>query len=475
VTARRSLIILMVLAAGCAVDQEKEVARYRRIVDISTTQPIAAPVAGAPLTLRDALLLANQQNERLSIEGENYLQALIDRRRAAAAFLPTISLAPTYTFRDRSGGGADNPNTGAAGSAARTEIFDAPVSGEMNLFNGFGDVARYRASGATIEQRRALLLDLQEQLLLDVADVYYQVLRSEESVRVLENSLTVQDARLRDVRGRRDAGTVRPLDVAQVEAQASSTRVSLLAARNDVRTGRALLEFLTAAPVGDAPLVDEYAVPDQIPAADELHTTALQRRRDLQAAEAATRAARQDVEAAVSQYYPSVTLDANVFLYRESSPTDRDWDAILRANLPIFSAGLIEADVREAWSLFRQAMLETSETRRQVARDVEVAHGDLAFSGQRLAELRTQLAAAQQAFEQAARSNEVGLATNLERLIAQDQLLTSQLEFVSEEFTQKLSSLALLRATGSLRERLESLPQSAGPTTRPTTQMSSAR
>jgi outer membrane protein TolC len=47
-------------------------------------------------------------------------------------------------------------------------------------------------------------------LLLDVAQVYYQVLRSEESVRVLENSLEVQEARLRDVLGRQQAGVAYP-------------------------------------------------------------------------------------------------------------------------------------------------------------------------------------------------------------------------------------------------------------------------
>jgi len=49
----------------------------------------------------------------------------------------------------------------------------------------------------------------------------------------------------------------------------------------------------------------------------------------------------------------------------------------------------------------------------------------------------------------------IGLATNLERLIAQDQLLTAQLQYVSEQFTRKVSYLNLLRATGSLRTALE--------------------
>jgi outer membrane protein TolC len=458
------LAFTFVVVAGCAVDQQKEVATYRKVVDIPTTMPATEFTSGQPLTLRRALLLANAANERLSIEGETYLQSIIDRRRAAAAFLPTVNLAPTYTFRDTGSGGNDNSNTS---STARKEIFDVPVEGTINVFNGFSDVARLKSAKLTIAQRRALLLDFQEQLLLDVARVYYQVLRAEESVRVLENSLAVQEARLRDVRGRQAAGVVRPLDVAQVEAQASQTRVSLIGARNDVVAGRATLAFITNAPVAESPLVEEFEAPPIIATRDELLATAHERRRDLQAAAAATKAARQDVEVAWGQYYPSVALDVNVFLYRESSPTNRDWESLIRTNFPLFSAGLIHADVRTAWSLFRQASLGESLTRRQVSQDVEVAQEDLLASARRLDESRTQLTAAEQAFNQADQSNKIGLATNLERLIAQDQLLTAQLQYVSEQFARKVSYLNLLRATGSLRAALE---QFANATTQPTTQ-----
>ena len=468
-----SLLVVAYLAGGCAVDQRNEVATYRKVIDIPTTVPAADFTAGQPLTVARAMLLANASNEQLSIEGENYLQSLIERRRAAAAFLPTVSLAPRYTIRDRTSGGGDgdNDNNGGGGTSRR-ETFDVPVTGTVNVFNGFSDLARLRSRRLTIAQRRAALLDLQEQLLLDVARVYYQVLRSEESVRVLENSLQVQDARLRDVRGRQEAGVLRPLDVAQIEAQASQTRVSLIAARNDVVNGRATLAFITNAAVSDSPLTEAFDVPAATATRDELHTEGAERRRDLQAAVAATRAARQEVEVAWGQYYPSVSLDLNVFAYRESSPTDRDWDAAIRANLPLFSAGLIHADVRTAWSAFRQAALTESLTRRQVLQDVDIAHEDFLSSGRRLDESRTQLAAAEQAFIQADRSNAIGLATNLERLIAQDQLLTAQLQFVSEQFARKVSYLNLLRATGSLRAALEGM-SATGPATEPSTQPAS--
>jgi len=187
----------------------------------------------------------------------------------------------------------------------------------------------------------------------------------------------------------------------------------------------------------------------------ELRQRGLRDRRDLHAAAAAIEAAQQNVRVAMSQYYPSVSLDLNVFLYRESLPDARRWDAILRANLPIFSAGLIEADVREAWSQLRQAALLESLTRREIMQQIELAAHDLDAARRRSEELSTQLSAAEAAFAQAEQSYNVGLATNLERVIAQEALLAAQLEVVSAEYDQKVFHLELLRAIGALREELE--------------------
>jgi outer membrane protein len=448
-----AILSLCALLSGCRVDQAKEVATYRTILDQNpTTQPF---VEGEPLTLERALELANQHNERLGLAGEDYVQALIDKKRAVAAFLPTISLEPTHFRQDPGGQTADNdsdsPNRGSTFRKTRTDV---PVTGSMNLFRGFGDVAGFRAAARTAEQRRALLLDAQATLLLDVAEVYFAILRAEASVEVLKNSLAVQDERLRDTRGRFKAGVARPLDVAQTEAQAAGTRVSLLAAQNDVENGRSVLSFLVGVPAGLSALIDDARPPMEVAELEELQRIAEERRQDLAAARSAIDAAGQNVRAAISQYYPSITIDLNYFLSRESTPEESKWNALLRANLPIFSAGLIEADVREAWSFLRQAKLGESLIRRQIVQEVEIARQTLLLSRRRLAELQLQLEAAAEALRQAEASYKAGLVTNLERLTAQDALLNTQLQIAGERFDQKLFYLSLLRATGELSTRL---------------------
>lgn len=463
-----SLLALSLAVGGCHLDQKKEVARYRAILDADAPQIDFTP--GEPLALEQALALANQHNEQLALRGEDYLQALIAKDRAFAAFLPTISLAPTYFQQDEVN--ANEQNSGAGGSVVSSinHRLDVPITGRINVFNGFSDVATYRSAGRTIEQRRAQLLDAQAIILLDVARTYYQILRSERSVEVLKGSLNLQEERVRDFQARRRAGVVRPLDVAQTEAQASATRVSLIDARNDVVNGRTTLAFLVGAPVASSPLIDQANVISDMPNMAVLQHEAIQRRQDLAAARAGVAAAKYDVETAIGRYFPSISFNVNYFLSRESLPSQSRWNEILSANLPIFSAGILEADLRLAWSLLRQAKLAESLTERQVLQDVLIAYENVSASRDRLRELQVQVKAGEEALLQAEQSYRAGLGTNLERLVAQDRLLSAQLQLTSERYDQKIFYLGLLRAVGALSIRL---PGEPAPTTQPSTTLPS--
>ncbi len=138
------------------------------------------------------------------------------------------------------------------------------------------------AGRATIDQRRDELLDLQTSILLDVARVYYEVLRSEQSS-ACSSSLKVQEERLRDTTGRQQAGMARPLDVAS-QAQVSATRVQLLQPQTDVKNGRSTLAFLIDAPIYTVQLPDGFDPVTDLPAMQEILRNALAAQRDLAAA-----------------------------------------------------------------------------------------------------------------------------------------------------------------------------------------------
>lgn len=428
-----AVVFIGACMGACAVDQAAEVSAYRRVTDYA---PAPVRASDAPLSLVEAIASTNAYNERLAIEGENYLQALIERRRRAANLMPTLDASAALGFRQ------DPPNR------PHSLAFDAGLGAQYTFFTGLSDLRDIDAARANIRSREWLLLDLRESLMLETARAYYEVLTAERLVGVLESSAAVQAERLRDIRGRQQVGFARPLDVAQIESQASQTQVSLLNARNDVARARAALTLLTGTEAGVCRLTDEFALPAQGEAAEVLLNSAYASRADLLAARSAADAAREEVDGRIGQYYPSIGLNLDYFLVRDTVPSSLS--AVLSVNVPVFSAGRIDADVREAWSIFRQRVYDYSLIKRSVRRDVETAHADLAASRLRLAELEAQVRVAAEALRQAEASYGAGLGTNLERIQAQDQLLSAQLGQANEEYALKIASIALMRARGGL-------------------------
>jgi outer membrane protein len=443
---------LLALAA-CRGDGEKDAQEFRKILD-ATVPPAEDPAADEPLTLARAMAVANQKDERLGSTGEEYVQSLLQKNRIVANFLPTISFQPTYIIGDRPPGATTGVNESLNGIFVKRggtlQQFEAPVVGSMNLFNGGGDVASLKSIESTIVARRELLLDLQATVMLNVAQAFYAVLRAERSVQVLTHSLEVEEARLADVSARQSQGLATALAVAQTRAQVDSTRADLVTARADVENGRHALALVVGVAAVAQPLVDTLAVPDDVGPETDFERRALEGRADLKAARAAIESADHDVDAAVAQYYPSISLDVTGFLYRESFADASKWNALLSANLPIFSAGRIEADVRLAWSRLRQAALDESAARRHALFDVQVAFENLAASRRRIQELEDQVSAAAEARDRAVDARANGLGIELDVLLAQEALQNAELALTDARFDRSVFFLALQRATGEL-------------------------
>jgi outer membrane protein len=434
-----AIFSILFFAAGCAVDQKKEVAAARQWIDGGKPADVQI-TPGAVVTLTDAIKLANQNEEKLSLQGESYLQALISKDRAFANFQPTASVSPSDSLSSNS----------SAVFGSTSHRISSPIGATMNLFNGFRDEHNLKAADLTIEQQKQLVLDLQQTVILEVIQAYYQVLTSEQSVDVLTNSLQVQQARVDNIQAQVRAQVLTTLSVAQAQAQESQTKVSLNQARADVRNGRATLAFLLDAPIEDSPLRDDYQPPTDDPPLSVWEAQAEAGRQDLLAANAAVAASREAVEIAFGQYYPTLTTSLNYQLYTDPAGGAGFWNGLLSLNFPLFTGGLINANVRTAWSQYRQSALTQAQLRRSIDETVEQAHTNLVLAHSQLAELQIEVKAARDALYLADQLRKAGKGILLDVLTAQDTLLTTQLQLTTEEFNQKTAYLNMLRAVGRL-------------------------
>ncbi len=431
-------LLLVFFISGCAVHQERDMQTYRQVLDAGNSGPGAQFHPEDPLTLKAALGLANTHNEQLALAGENYLQALIDKDRAFAAFLPTISFAPAFIRQ---------------GDTVPGSTTVMPVAANMDL-HLLRDLPALQAAGSAARMQRALLLDHQAVLMLDVARTYFQVMYAEKQVEVLRYSIKVGRQRLADMRAKQMAGVVRPVDVALAEAQLAKTRNSLAGAKDDVHNGRAMLAFLIGVAAVNGPLTNGLHVLSTDWQAGPLLKLADARRQDLVAAHEQVKVAAAALEAAWGEYFPSISLNLTHYLSRGTSVGDVDWTSLIKINVPIFSAGLIHQDVRTAYSRLRQARFAELHVRRQVVKDLRVAVDNLRSDGQQIGRLGIEVKAAREGVRQADSGFDAGVDTSLERLVAEDRLLAAELTLSSAQFNRDLDYMRLLRVTGTLNPAL---------------------
>jgi outer membrane protein TolC len=235
----------------------------------------------------------------------------------------------------------------------------------------------------------------------------------------------------------------------------------LIQAEDDVNTGRAMLAFLIGVPEVTGPLTDELTVPATDWRIEPLLKLADAYRQDLLAEQERVKVATATLEAAWGRYFPSVSLNLTRYLSRQTFPDDVDWSSLIQVNIPIFSAGLIHADIRTAYSRLRQARLAESYARRQVLKDLRTAVENLRRDDLQIDQLGIQANAAKEGMRQAEAAFNAGLGTNLERLVAQDALLSAELDLSFARFNRNIDYLRLQRVTGTLAPDLSAWLPSA--------------
>lgn len=162
--------------------------------------------------------------------------------------------------------------------------------------------ARIRSSASTLEQM--------------VAAAYLEVLRQEETLRLVQQQLARAEANSRLATAQRDVGTVTQLDVSRAQVEVGRARVEVLRAENAVNTARvALHRQLGFAPGADdrrIELTTDFELMEPTWTEEGLYSEALEYNPVLSELEATREAADYQVRSARSAYYPSLSLQAGI-------------------------------------------------------------------------------------------------------------------------------------------------------------------
>ena len=417
---------------------------------------LVALALGRPVeaqTLEEALARAYQTNPTLDSQRAQLRATDELVPQALSGYRPTVDLngfAGRTKAEARAAGGTRNSVTTPRG---------ASIELNQPLYRGGSTGASVRGAEARVQAQRANLLLTEGDVLLTAATAYLDVVRDQSVLDLNRNNETVLRRQLDASRDRFNVGEITRTDVSQAEARLSRANADRIQAEGRLRASRAAYQRA----VGELPGVLTAPRPRfQLPATlDEVIALAQSNNPGVTAAEYAELAANAGIDRIEGEGYPQVSLSAELARsYDGSATADRSDSASLTANLriPLYSAGLLSARVREAKHQANQARIQIEGARRQVVENAIRAWEALITARAAIESRRTQVRAAEIALEGVRQEAQVGSRTTLDTLNAEQELLDARVGLVSVQRDETVAAFQVLEATGQLNARQLGLP-----------------
>lgn len=397
--------------------------------------------------------LAVQASERLGIQEAEVRAAEARYWQAIGAILPKVNLRLNERLQNQAGSGSSASTGesfgtgGSGGGGGSRNAFDGRVTVTQTIFNGFRDVKRAAARREEATAGRWLTARTRQVLLLDVADVFYQILSLRADMSVLADLETVLSERVSELERRVALGRSRRGEWLAAQSDLASARVSVEQVRGLWEATEELMAFLTAVPRGRL----EFYESQPFPSAEELgsYLRQVMGRPDLVAAEALVGAAREELAAVRSERWPEVTFEGNAF-FAQQPGSERVWNFFITFNLPIFDGGIREAKVREGREREQISRLNLEALRRTADQEVRSAYLAFWSNVQQRERLREAVRLTRETFEAQKADYELGRASNLDVLTALERWHRLRREEVGAEMQARASMVELHGAAGRI-------------------------
>ncbi|WP_419825244.1 TolC family outer membrane protein [Sphingomonas sp.] len=402
-------------------------------------------------SLADAVAIAYARNP--SIERQRYALDAVNEGyvQARAQYGPTLSVQGNGTY-----------TTGRQyGVSATTKTASAVASLNQPLYTAGRLKGQLDAAKSNVEAGRQNLRSVEQQLVQNVVSVYAAVLRDEQRLAIARENVTVLQDQLRESRERyarvgrgQGAGDVTLTDVGQADARLAQALITLADYESTLAITRSqYLQVVGQNPGTLEPLPELAGLPGSI---DEAFASAETRNPDLLAAKYNEQASGAAAASARGARGPTVALSAqaiyqNRFFPFEDQPGGKQVVAGITVTQPLFASGAIQSRVREADARNGADQEAVEENRRAAIQAVSTAWNQLAASRNALTSGERQVASAQLAYAGMHREELYGLRSTIDTLNAEQELVSAQLGYVQNRYSEYLSRAQLLAAIGDLR------------------------
>ena len=377
--------------------------------------------------------------------------------QARAGNLPTVNLTGNRNFTDAqaSFNGSTPKNQGVYAWTWTLQLTQ-PIMRPQNIL-------AYYEAGAQVDSAQSEFAQAEQDMILRVAQAYFDALVAQETVATAEAQLqAMQEQEVVAKRGY-ELGTVSITDSHEAKSKAGQARAQLIAARNDLETKLSEIEKLTGKPVealaGLQPAVvtpqpEPFDVNQWVAQAKDNNPT-------VRAQVSALRAAGYTVNKAKAENF--WTLDfvgsygSNYSSGNLTIPTP--YESRIKSNmagiqftLPIFAGGLNSSHMREAVANQGKLSAQLEESRRKAGADAKQAYAGIVNGVSQAEALQSAVESGESSVKGNQAGYKLGLRINSDVLNAQQQLFVSKRDLAKARYDTLFAGLKLKAAAGVLSE-----------------------
>jgi outer membrane protein len=409
-------------------------------------------------TLEWALVQAYQNNPSLNAQ-RGALRAIDENvPQALSGYRPKLSVTAAGGFNyfnqvNKTINQQSFPNQPIYSSIAEdlpTRQFGATAT--QTLFNGFQTANRTRQAESQVMGARETLRVTEQQVLLDAATAYMNLLRDQAILDLNRRNVEVLTEQLKQTRDRFNVGEVTRTDVAQAESRLAAGRSQLLLAQSNYITSQANYRRVIGVNPGR---LDPGTPVDRLSPAilSRAITEGETQSPSVLAAAYGVDVAELAVKISEGALYPNLGLTAAYTQNYQTLPQElrtANVSILGQLTVPLYQGGAEYSAIRQNKETVGQQRLNLDVNRDQARATVVQSWGQLDAAKAQIEATTAQVNAAEIALNGVREEARVGQRTTLDVLNAQQELVNARVALVTAQHDRIVASYTLLAAVGGL-------------------------
>ena len=391
-----------------------------------------------------------QQLLQVSADENNLLQSKI-------GLLPTVNASGGFSSYK---GKVLDQNTFTIVSGETVHSMSAGASGNLTLFKGFQQKNTIGQNLYTLLASIENVEKLKNDLSINIALYYLQIIHAQEQLTVAENQLTLTLMQVERTAILVDAGSKPEGDLFEIQSQAAREELQIVTARNNLDMSRLNLAQLLDL---EARINFQVAVPDfsdigisndLVHSVDDLFATAETILPEVKAAEYSLKSSEKQLSVVKGYRSPTLSLQGGYDTRYSSTAKMVDpitheqlsypvWDQLkdgvskyvgVRLSIPIFNGWQVQTGVKNARLNMQSYQYQLQLTKNTLYKEIQQAHAEAAAALKQYLAAGKAVASIEEAFRYTEQRYEVGLMNFVDYSTAKTRLTSAQSDLLQAKF-----------------------------------------